>query len=95
MQGDEEMATPGKVYYSVGGKAPKGLKPGDIVVTEGRHVGNTGVNPDGTYKSSLVDPNINKSNYVPTREFGPCYESGASQRTDQQNGRWRSNSAGT
>ncbi|MGI5927156.1 MAG: hypothetical protein ACOX8A_08275 [Thermacetogeniaceae bacterium] len=54
--------------YKVGadGKAPKGLSVGDLVVTGGGTYQITFVNPDGTYKSQLVDAGqttYNTTNY--------------------------------
>lgn len=46
------------------GKAQKGLKAGDKVVTGGGTYQITGVNSDGSYKSTLVDKNQTTSNYT-------------------------------
>lgn len=45
------------------GKAPSGLGVGDRVVTGGGTYEITGVNPDGTYESKLVDKNQTTYNY--------------------------------
>lgn len=45
------------------GKAPSGLAVGDRVVTGGGTYEITGVNPDGTYESKLVDKNQTSYNY--------------------------------
>lgn len=44
----------GKIYASVNGKAPAGMKVGDQVVTQGGTYEITGFNPDGTYQSKYV-----------------------------------------
>lgn len=51
--------------YKVGkdGKAQSGLKAGDVVVTGGGTYTITGVNADGSYKSTLTDKNTTTSNY--------------------------------
>ncbi len=47
----------GRTVYSVNGKAPSGLRAGDMVITGGGTYKITGVNEDGTYQSQLVDAN--------------------------------------
>ena len=47
----------GRTVYSVNGKAPSGLRAGDMVITGGGTYQITGVNEDGTYQSQLVDAN--------------------------------------
>lgn len=47
----------GRTVYSVNGKAPSGLREGDMVITGGGTYRITGLNEDGTYKSQLVDAN--------------------------------------
>ena len=46
------------------GKAPKGLKTGDTVVTGGGTYKITGVNSDGSYKSSLASSYVTTNNYT-------------------------------
>ena len=46
------------------GKAPSGLAVNDYVITNGGAYQINTVNPDGTYKSSLVDGSINVGNYA-------------------------------
>lgn len=63
------MPNSGGVYgaiYKVGpdGKAPKGLKPGDQVVTEAGTYTITGTNANGGYTSQLTNPNQTTSNYT-------------------------------
>lgn len=52
--------------YKVGadGKAQSGLKAGDEVVTAGGTYKITGVNPDGTYQSTLTNKNQTTNNYT-------------------------------
>lgn len=47
----------GRTVYSVNGKAPSGLRAGDMVITGGGTYKITGLNEDGTYQSQLVDAN--------------------------------------
>ena len=47
----------GRTVYSVNGKAPSGLRAGDMVITGGGTYKITGLNEDGTYQSQLVDTN--------------------------------------
>lgn len=47
----------GRTVYSVNGKAPSGLRAGDMVITGGGTYKITGVKPDGTYDKQLVDAN--------------------------------------
>lgn len=47
----------GRTVYSVNGKAPSGLREGDMVITGGGTYKITGFNEDGTYQSQLVDAN--------------------------------------
>ena len=47
----------GRTVYSVNGKAPSGLREGDMVITGGGTYKITGLNEDGTYQSQLVDAN--------------------------------------
>lgn len=47
----------GRTVYSVNGKAPSGLRVGDMVITGGGTYKITGLNEDGTYQSQLVDAN--------------------------------------
>lgn len=47
----------GRIVYSVNGKAPSGLRAGDMVITGGGTYKITGLNEDGTYQSQLVDAN--------------------------------------
>lgn len=47
----------GRTVYSVNGKAPSGLRAGDMVITGGGTYKITGLNEDGTYQSKLVDAN--------------------------------------
>lgn len=47
----------GRTVYSVNGKAPSGLRAGDMVITGGGTYQITGVKPDGTYDKQLVDAN--------------------------------------
>jgi chromosome segregation ATPase len=51
------------VKVGADGKAPSGLSVGDRVVTGGGTYEITGVNPDGTYQSVLVDKNQTTYNY--------------------------------
>lgn len=51
----------GRTVYSVNGKAPSGLRAGDMVITGGGTYQITGVNEDGTYQSKLVDANSTTS----------------------------------
>mgnify|MGYP002521043066 CR=1 FL=1 len=51
------------VKVGADGKAPSGLNVGDRVVTGGGTYEITGVNPDGTYTSKLVDANQTTGNY--------------------------------
>lgn len=51
------------VRVGAGGKAPSGLSVGDRVVTGGGTYEITGVNPDGSYTSKLVDANQTIWNY--------------------------------
>lgn len=51
------------VKVGADGKAPSGLQVGDRVVTGGGTYEITGVNPDGTYESKLVDKNQTSYNY--------------------------------
>lgn len=51
------------VRAGAGGKAPSGLSVGDRVVTGGGTYEITGVNPDGSYTSKLVDANQTIWNY--------------------------------
>lgn len=51
----------GRTVYSVNGKAPSGLRTGDMVITGGGTYQITGVNEDGTYQSKLVDANSTTS----------------------------------
>lgn len=51
----------GRTVYSVNGKAPSGLRAGDMVITGGGTYQITGVNEDGTYRSQLVDANSTTS----------------------------------
>ena len=53
------------------GKAPSGLAVGDRVVTGGGTYEITGVNPDGTYESKLVDKNQTTYNYNGTYDNVP------------------------
>lgn len=46
-----------RTVYSVNGKAPSGLRAGDMVITGGGTYKITGLNEDGTYQSQLVDAN--------------------------------------
>ncbi len=50
-------ASGGRTVYSINGKAPSGLREGDMVITGGGTYKITGFNEDGTYKSQLVDAN--------------------------------------
>lgn len=50
-------ASGGRTVYSVNGKAPSGLREGDMVITGGGTYKITGFNEDGTYQSQLVDAN--------------------------------------
>lgn len=52
------------VKVNPNGKAPTGLKTGDSVVTGGGTYTITGVNPDGTYKSTLTNPGQTTGNYT-------------------------------
>ena len=47
----------GRTVYSVNGKAPSGLREGDMVITGGGTYKITGVNEDGTYDKQLVEAN--------------------------------------
>lgn len=51
----------GRTVYSVNGKAPSGLRAGDMVITGGGTYQITGINEDGTYQSKLVDANSTTS----------------------------------
>ena len=72
-QSDVNMAkygvdvSPSGLYYKVqdNGKAPSGLKAGDLVVTNGGTWMITGVNPDGSYSGAVpVDKGTNVSNFT-------------------------------
>lgn len=60
------------------GKAPSGLAVGDRVVTGGGTYEITGVNPDGTYESKLVDKNQTTYNYGGKYDDAPGGGSGGS-----------------
>ena len=73
------MADNKQKYYKVGadGKAPKGLKSGDQVVTGGGTWRIDSVRPDGSYASTLIDKNLTTGNFrgeysVPGRKENPA-----------------------
>ena len=73
------MADNKQKYYKVGadGKAPKGLKSGDQVVTGGGTWRIDAVRPDGSYASTLVDKNLTTGNFrgeyaVPGQKENPA-----------------------
>lgn len=69
------------------GKAPKGLKAGDTVVTGGGTYKITGVNSDGSYKSSLESKSTTTSNYTGGYATAPSSSSsGGSNKYSSTNG---------
>ena len=66
------------VKVGADGKAPGGLAVGDRVVTGGGTYEITGVNPDGTYESKLVDKNQTTYNYGGKYDDAPGGNSGSS-----------------
>ena len=63
--GDTSVQPTGNIYkVGADGKAPTGLKVGDQVVTAGGTYIITGVNPDGTYQSQLINRDQNTGNYT-------------------------------
>lgn len=66
------------VKVGADGKAPSGLAVGDRVVTGGGTYEITGVNPDGTYESKLVDKNQTTYNYTGGYDNAPGGGSGGS-----------------
>ena len=60
---DSPMSVGNTYKVNPDGKAPSGLKVGDKVVTAGGTYEITGVNSDGSYKSTLVDSSTTTSNY--------------------------------
>ena len=66
--------------YQVGadGKAPKGLKAGDTVVTGGGTYKINSVNSDGSYNSSLASKSVTTSNYTGGYANSPTTSSGSS-----------------
>lgn len=73
------MANNRQKYYKVGadGKAPKGLKSGDQVVTGGGTWRIDAVKDDGSYASTLVDKNLTTGNFrgeyaVPGQKDNPA-----------------------
>lgn len=69
--GTSQTPTTGRVYSSdESGVAQKGLKAGDLVVTEGGTYIINGLKEDGTYDSALYNSRVTRSNY------GGSYEKG-------------------